>query len=242
MHRVVEQVDTWVEGAEAAEGIRERDRWAPGAHDRLQPSFVAGDRAVSVPHPVAAATDTDGQRVRVQQIPSGEVTYSPTRSLLRAPVPALGYRRYWLHVVDPAGSVGEAGAEPATATADGILANGFLRVKVDMDTGRMVHLAADGMDLPRGTELLAGGVRPVIVDDDSDTWSHGVDRYSGDEEEGQPALGPGGRDRSCPRHGAQHLVVRSREDHGGPGRLASTRATPPSRSVSTSIGTRPIGC
>ena len=41
------------------------------------------------------------------------------------------------------------------------------------------------MDLPDGTELLAGGVRPVIVVDDSDTWSHGVDRYAGDEEEGQ---------------------------------------------------------
>jgi len=184
VHRVVEQVDTWVEGAEAAEGIESAIGGLPVPMIVFNPHSWPATSAVSIPHPVAAATDAGGRRVRVQQVPSGEVTYSPTRSLLRASVPALGYRRYWLHVVDPASGVAAPGVEPATATGDGTLDNGFLRVNVDMDTGRMVHLVADGIDLPRGTGLLAGGVRPVVVDDDSDTWSHGVDRYAGDEEEG----------------------------------------------------------
>ena len=39
--------------------------------------------------------------------------------------------------------------------------------------------------LPAGTHLLAGGVRPIVVGDESDTWSHGVARYGGDEDSGR---------------------------------------------------------
>ena len=66
-----------------------------------------------------------------------------------------------------------------------MLANGLLRASVDTDTGRLVGLVTDGADLPDGTGAARRRVRPVVVVDDSDTWSHGVDRYAGDEEEGR---------------------------------------------------------
>jgi len=184
VHRLVEHVDTWVEGAEAAEGMESAIGGLPVPMVVCNPLSWPTTATVSLPHPIAVASDADGRRVRVQPVPSGEVTYSPTRSLLRVTVPALGYRRYWLHVVDP-GSGPDPLEEPATATEDGVLANGLLRARVDTATGRLVGLAATGADLPDGTELLAGAVRPVLVVDESDTWSHGVDRYAGDEEEGR---------------------------------------------------------
>ena len=54
-----------------------------------------------------------------------------------------------------------------------------------MATGRLVRMVPGGAGLPGGAEVLAGAVRPVLVVDASDTWSHGVDRYAGDEEEGR---------------------------------------------------------
>ena len=184
VHRVAEHVGTWVEGAEAAEGIESAIGGLPVPMIVFNPHSWPATGAVSLPHPIAVATDADGRRVRVQQIPSGEVTYSPTRSLLNVTAPPLGYRRYWLHVADPGGGNEEPSHEPVTATEDGMLANGLIRASVDMDTGRLDQLVTSGSDLPDATQLLAGAVRPVVVVDDSDTWSHGVDRYSGDEEEG----------------------------------------------------------
>ena len=185
MHRLAEHVDTWVEGAETAEGMESAIGGLPVPMIVFNPHSWPATGAVSLPHPIAVATDAQGRPVRVQQIPSGEVTYSPTRSLLRVTVPALGYRRYWLHVTDPAGGDREPVTEPATATEDGILANGLVRVEVDMATGRLVQIVPGASGLPGGAEVLAGAVRPVLVVDASDTWSHGVDRYAGDEEEGR---------------------------------------------------------
>ncbi len=186
VHRLAEHVDTWVEGAEAAEGIESAIGGLPVPMIVVNPHSWPTTGAVSLPHPISAVTDAQGRRVRVQQIPSGEVTYSPTRSLLQVTVPALGYRRYWLHVAEPGGGGDQEPAqEPATAREDGVLTNGPIRASVDLVTGGLVEVMARGADLPDQVELLAGGVRPVVVVDESDTWSHGVDRYSGEEEEGR---------------------------------------------------------
>ena len=91
------------------------------------------------------ATDARGRRVAVQQVPSGEVTYSPTRGLLQVSVPPLGYRRYWLHVLDPGpgAPAGEA-ADAAGAGDDGVLTNGRLRLRVDRDTGVLASAVTHG--------------------------------------------------------------------------------------------------
>ena len=56
---------------------------------------------------------------------------------------------------------------------------------MDRDTGALASAVSTDGDVAPGTELLAGGVRPVLVSDDSDTWSHGIARYDGPEEAGR---------------------------------------------------------
>ncbi len=85
LHRVAEHVDTWVEGAETAEGLEASAIGGlPVPLLAFNPHSWPVTGPVSIPHPIAVATDAQGRRVHVQQIPSGEVTYSPTRSLLRS--------------------------------------------------------------------------------------------------------------------------------------------------------------
>jgi len=198
-HRVAEHVDTWVEGAEGAEGIESATSGLPVPLLVFNPLSWEATATVTVPHPFAAATGPDGRQVRVQQVASGEVTYSPTASLLRVPAPGFGYRRYWLHLAEPhewrpgagaaaasvAGAPAQAAASMAQARDDGVLTNGLVRARVDPRSGRLASLVALDPEVAGAGELLAEGVRPVVVDDDSDTWSHGVDRFAGVTEEGR---------------------------------------------------------
>jgi alpha-mannosidase len=180
-HSIAEFVDTWTEGAEAAEGIESAMAGLPTPMIVFNPLSWAVTGTVSVPHPVAVATSAGGERGLVQQVPSGEVTYSPTRSLVQVEVPALGYHRYWLHIFDP---------EPApplpsmVAAVDpvGVLDNGLVRVTVDRERGTVCGLTGAGGDR---SWLCEPGIVPVLVDDDSDTWSHGLARYEGEERLGQ---------------------------------------------------------
>ena len=66
----------------------------------------------------------------------------------------------------------------------GCSATASCRCSVDTTTGELAGAVTTGAALPVGTELLGGGVRPIVIADDSDTWSHGLDRYAGDEEPG----------------------------------------------------------
>ncbi len=186
LHRLAEQVDTWVEGAEAGESMESAFTGLPVPLLVCNPHSWPVTASVSVAHPIAVASDAEGRRVVVQQVPSGEVTYSPTRGLLQVTVPPLGYRRYWLHVVDPhAGASTDEVPDAADAGDDAVLTNGRLRLQVDQETGALASAMCFGGDIAPGTELLGGGVRPVLVPDDSDTWSHGVARYDGPEESGR---------------------------------------------------------
>jgi alpha-mannosidase len=91
--------------------------------------------------------------------------------VFRAPVPAVGYRQFRLRNLPGT-------AEPTTATAlrarERELENEHLRVS----------LAADGtisiLDKDSGRQVFRtpGGARGVILEDLSDTWSHGISEYS----------------------------------------------------------------
>lgn len=191
-HALAQQVDTWVAGAEGPEGLE------PSAvSGRPVPVIVCNPLSwpvtttVSVPHPFAAANDERGHAVPVQQITSGEVTYSSTRALLRVELPPLGYRRYWLHLdargaaeMADAAQPGDAAETRQPASVDDtrldhiVLDNGLLRVEIDRTSGCMVRL----LDRRDGTECLERtGASVVTIDDASDTWSHGVSRYGGPE-------------------------------------------------------------
>ena len=103
---------------------------------------------VSILHPVIVATSASGDRQPVQQIPSGEVTYSPTRSIMQLPVPPLGYRRFWLHMVDPEPGAPAGDGPPAAAATEArggaTLTNGLLRVVIDPRSGALASLVVAG--------------------------------------------------------------------------------------------------
>jgi alpha-mannosidase len=104
-------------------------------------------------------------------------------------VPPFGYRRYWLHMVDPdpgtpAGD-GRSAAVVAEAPGGTTLTNGLLRVVIDPRSGALASLMVTGQGEGQERELIGdGGVLPVVVEDASDTWSHGTARYEGDERSG----------------------------------------------------------
>jgi alpha-mannosidase len=188
-HSIVESIDTWVAGAEVAEGIESAITGIPVPMVVFNPLSWPVTGIVSIPHPVAVATTPSGDREPVQQIPSGEVTYSPTRSLMQLCVPPFGYRRFWLHLTDPDPESPTGRMPPATAAghpgALATLSNGLLGVAIDPTSGALVSLLIETTGEESVREFIGGGgVIPVAIDDPSDTWSHGTDRYEGQEHRG----------------------------------------------------------
>ncbi len=187
-HSIVEAVDTWVEGAETAEGLESSRSGLPVPLVAFNPLSWPVTATVTIPHRVSVATSPSGLREPVQQIPSGEVTHSPTRSIMQLSVPAFGYRRYWLHVVDPDPEA-PVGGDPATAVAAEVsggatLTNGLLRVVIDPRSGALAGLVVTSEGGQEWEVIGDGGVLPVVIRDTSDTWSHGTARYEGEERSG----------------------------------------------------------
>ncbi len=113
--------------------------------------------------------DHAGNEVPFQDLPS-ECYANGVRRLLLAPdVPACGYTmfRFVLGTPAPVSSLGLS----ATDTA---LENARWRLEIDPVAGGIDHW----IDRATGRDLLAGvGHLPIVVDDPSDTWSHGIDRF-----------------------------------------------------------------
>jgi alpha-mannosidase len=190
-HSIVESIDTWVAGAETAEGLGSSRFGVPVPMIVFNPLSWTATGVVSIPHRASLVTSASGVRQAVQQIPSGEVTHSPTRSIMQLSVPPFGYRRYWLHMVDPDPGPGTPAGDvpPATVAAKApggpTLSNGLLRVVIDPRSGALASLVVTSEEEEQEWELIAdGGVLPVVVEDESDTWSHGIARYEGDERSG----------------------------------------------------------
>ncbi len=113
----------------------------------------------------AEVTDAAGSAVPVQQIRSASVT-SRRRYAFRADLPPLGYTTYRF---SPASGPVDA---PPVEPADLVLDNGILRAVVDPATGWLSSL----VDLATGMEWLPRrpGPHAVVLNDPTDTWSHGV--------------------------------------------------------------------
>ncbi len=188
-HRMVESVDTWVAGADTAEGLEASMSGIPVPIIVFNPLSWPVTGMVSIPHRVSVVTSVSGDRHAVQQIPSGEVTYTPTRSIMQLPVPPFGYRRYWLHVIDPDPDAPPGGSPPAAVAVDAsggtTLTNGLLQVVIDPRSGALASLVVGSRGEEQWELLADGGVLPVVVEDASDTWSHGTARYEGDERTGE---------------------------------------------------------
>jgi alpha-mannosidase len=180
------RADTAVAGAEAAERNQSLNPFV--AHFPV-PLVVFNplSRPVRVPlelpHPATSVTTGDDEPVPVQPIASREGTRYAQHGLVVADLPALGHRVFWLRKEAEPNGAATAAAEAGpgwAATEAGRLENDDLVVEVDRAAGVVTGITSK----PDGRQWLAAeGLRPVVLADPSDTWSHFVVRYSEPERE-----------------------------------------------------------
>lgn len=116
--------------------------------------------------------DDAGHEIAVQSNPPSACIDGWRRTVtFVAEVPPLGYATYWLQPGTPT-----AAPSDLQVTADS-LSNEHLTARCDPETGtlRSLVLKADGWEA-----LTGPGAAPVVVNDWSDTWSHGVFRFDED--------------------------------------------------------------
>jgi alpha-mannosidase len=129
-------------------------------------------QVIEAPRSSAAVLDSDGNEIASQAVASGEVTLFRSHSLFVAELGPLGYEIFWLR-----GGTARLPDGPAPATQP-VIESDVLRAVVEVSTGSISSL----VDLASGTELIGdGGIRPVVLADRSDTWSHGLIRYEGEQ-------------------------------------------------------------
>ena len=182
-------VDTWVEEAARADRFRSLRPYVehyPVPVVVFNPLSWDVQVPVLLPHQASVVTDNANHAVPVQPVPSGEGTRYATRPLALVALPAGGYRLFWPTTTapeprptrNPLGASSGNQSPPAAMTASSTkLSNGALEVGIDEATGAVTGLT----DAAGRRWFGAEGLRPVVLDDPSDTWSHGVIRYEGQE-------------------------------------------------------------
>ena len=133
------------------------------------------------------ATDEEGNRYPVQIIESRTVQERRRmRGVFVAPLPAFGYRVFWITAGE-----GELQNVSDLETTANSMENSHLKVSLDPETLRVNSI----LSKREGVEILAGPIRALVIDDQSDTWSHGVDSFRDEvgefEPDGEPVLRPG---------------------------------------------------
>ncbi|MDZ7374339.1 MAG: hypothetical protein ONB23_10265, partial [candidate division KSB1 bacterium] len=124
------------------------------------------------PEARSAFVGADGRPLTVQYVQRSDLAPSGrARWVVVDTLPALGYKRYeWNEQVSAA-----ARAAPLEVSATA-MENRWLRLEIDPETGewtRLLHRAS-------GHGILAArGCCPVVLRDESDTWSHSLDEYTG---------------------------------------------------------------
>lgn len=110
--------------------------------------------------------DHTGRAVPVQTaVPFFEHTGPRATKVFVDSLPPLGYRLYYSG--DWESEPGAAGALRATETQ---LQNDFYRIEIDPASGEITQIADDRL----AADLLASPAGAVVLEDPSDTWSHGV--------------------------------------------------------------------
>ncbi len=118
-------------------------------------------------------TDEDGNKIPFQVVkgaPTGGFYAFHTK--VRVTVPAGGYCTYQLHNVNAHAPLTLFAQTSQGAEPKGYIGNDTYRIHID------THKRTIG-EVFKGTEKILGGIAPVIIDDTSDAWSHGLTAFSG---------------------------------------------------------------
>ncbi len=145
-------------------GVGNGEWWRRGASLELE----SGEGQVHI-------LDEQGREVPSQLVTDGKDGKGRTFLLFLAGVPALGYRVYRVvpgeSQLQSNDTLPTSNFQPPTSNQ---LDNARWRLEVDGQEGYITSL----YDKRYGVEILAGpGASPVVLDDPSDTWSHGVVAY-----------------------------------------------------------------
>lgn len=121
--------------------------------------------------------DDAGNTVSAQRVQSEAAVEGQSRLLFVAELPGLGYRLYRLY----AGEASVPATELASAEKN-VLENGHFRLEMDSDSGCIRSL----FDKKAGAGVFRGpGARPAVVEDEGDTWAHGIVRFEREKGEMQ---------------------------------------------------------
>jgi alpha-mannosidase len=172
IYEIAHRIDTRIESIDAQE---RESPWT--VNDRAAAPFVVYNplawpvrQFVAVARSGARVLDSAGTEIASQAIASGELTIYPSNMLFAVDLEPLGYEVFWLQ-----GSRLRS-PDPVAATTPEIKNDRF-SVAIDGETGIITSL----VDLATSTELLsAEGIRPLVLADESDTWSHGLTRFDGE--------------------------------------------------------------
>ena len=119
-------------------------------------------------HKGSRVEDENGNTLPHQWTGGSTETGSRKKLIVRAKIPAMGYRQIRLHD-------GDAGMAPALIKAEeNRLENEFYRLSFSSDGTLSIY------DKERGKEVFAGGqngCRALVIDDPSDTWSHDIKTF-----------------------------------------------------------------
>ncbi|MGE5672322.1 MAG: glycoside hydrolase family 38 C-terminal domain-containing protein, partial [Mycobacterium leprae] len=112
--------------------------------------------------------DDEGRQVPLQTVRSGATVTGWRKKLsFVADLPAMGYRTYRIITQEPQQQF------TAVDSSDTHLENDRLRLEVNPMTG-LIKLT----DKKLGFDIIpVDGARPMVIEDKSDTWSHGITRY-----------------------------------------------------------------
>lgn len=181
---VAGNVDTFIEGANDTDRLQSANPFSghfPVPVVVFNPLSWAVRAPLVLPHPATGVTAEGQKAVAVQNVVSREGTRYPAKAAIVAEVPAFGYRVFFLHnssapVLDSASLVPTGPGK--TGSGHRIESQHYV-VTADRGSGGITSVISKRS----GREwVLVEGLRPVVVEDPSDTWSHGVVGYSDAEQ------------------------------------------------------------
>jgi alpha-mannosidase len=134
-------------------------------------------QAIEIIGSADAILDFNNNEVPFEIIPSNAITTGFFSQALRlnASLPPLGYTSLRLLNYRTSIDAGSFLGFQYTRMASNIIKSGDWEAEIDRESGFIKSLG----NIKIKTEFLCSGIGPVIVDDESDTWTHGLSSYRG---------------------------------------------------------------
>lgn len=138
--------------------------WAVESEVEIENSFSAIAEDLNK----LAVTDSNGEKVLSQQITTVAKVPGRKRIVFNAAMPPLGYTLYKIQ------GIREELSYATMKASDNTLENDFIRVEVDSVSGGLRSV----FDIKAGVDVFSGSAAvPVVIEDHSDTWSHGIFKF-----------------------------------------------------------------